>query len=162
MVRSMFIILAISIINPQFDCIIKSEKDLNAIMEVNMEKAEEKIQFIKKTLDIGEKYSFKEGNIFLKYIIIGEWNIPPHEGIIFYKNNRYFKKNYDTNYQENGVWKMEGNKLFLIKSSKEWKYYIIDHFILEYSDFSSLKYSFFIQLINKKGIEELLLELAFN
>jgi len=143
--RSIIFILLINI--TQYDSIIKSNKDRELLNKIKMENRDEKILIIKKKLVIGKKYNIFEGKLFLKYIIIGEWIIPPNENIKFFNDNKFKKQDMTTNYFEEGYWKLENNNLVLIRNNKKISYQI-DYFILEKSDFSSSKYSFTIVFKN--------------
>ncbi|HPK45024.1 MAG TPA: hypothetical protein PLV62_08600, partial [Spirochaetota bacterium] len=111
MKKILIVLLIINNIIIQYDSIIKSKEDLYEIKHINMEDKEGKISFIKNKVQTGEKYNFENGKTFLQYVIIGEWIIPPNKCINFYKNNIYKIRDFSTNFQEKGHWKLEGNKL---------------------------------------------------
>lgn len=142
----------------QYDSIIQTQNQLEVISKINMYNRIEKISFIKKNIEIGKKYKYEDGRIFLKYIIIGDWINPPYEKIFFYKNHKYLLKDISTNYKEEGFWDIKDGKLILGKNKSKRNSYIIDYFVLEYDEDSTFKFSFNIVFKDMENSPLLIIE----
>ncbi len=108
------------------------------------EKMNNKIDFIKKNLKKNTEYIPDKKDKFLKKIIIGELDSPPHSKYVFFENGKFECKNIDTGKTYKGLWKLNGGELSVkTEKMRTWEIIIVKRYYLEYMEENNY-YNFYI------------------